>query len=196
MNNTEFGKDLGLMHELIVMGRKAGFGRTEWATLAHSDTLMRATLNFIRSTEAPQFPPTSVESEKIVRLAKLMKLVLPYYHTCILCDEAFKSRHKDISQTLLEGYEALGLVLSPSDKREILGGCHQPFRILESHLKSVLGVEFVYKKFTDTLATRDEVCQLSCYTTLATSVPNILALMDAVKNEGFSLHVDIRFERN
>jgi hypothetical protein len=38
---SEFGKDLGLMHEVVVTARKAGFSREEWALLAHNESLCR-----------------------------------------------------------------------------------------------------------------------------------------------------------
>ncbi|MEZ4103803.1 MAG: hypothetical protein R3B60_00770 [Candidatus Paceibacterota bacterium] len=34
---SEFGKDFGLIHEVVVTGRKAGAGQAEWAKLAHED---------------------------------------------------------------------------------------------------------------------------------------------------------------
>ncbi|MEK7767713.1 MAG: hypothetical protein AAB368_15905 [bacterium] len=41
---SEFGKDLGVVHEAVVTGRKAGWGREEWAKLAHDEVLMRSLL--------------------------------------------------------------------------------------------------------------------------------------------------------
>lgn len=41
---SEFGKDLGLLHEVVVTGRKAGWGPSEWAKLAHDGDLMASLL--------------------------------------------------------------------------------------------------------------------------------------------------------
>jgi len=37
---SEFGKDHGLLHEVVVAGRKVGWGKDEWARLAHDEKLM------------------------------------------------------------------------------------------------------------------------------------------------------------
>ncbi len=36
-NKEEFGKDLGLMGEVVVTGRKAGMSKASWAFLAHNE---------------------------------------------------------------------------------------------------------------------------------------------------------------
>lgn len=38
---SDFGRDHGLIHEVILTGRKAGWGHAEWARLAHNEELMR-----------------------------------------------------------------------------------------------------------------------------------------------------------
>lgn len=46
-DSASFGKDIGLVHEAIVTGRKAGWGQEEWAKLAHDEALMRSLLPVI-----------------------------------------------------------------------------------------------------------------------------------------------------
>lgn len=43
----EFGKDHGLIHEMIVTGRKVGAGRAFYAALAHDETLFRRVVETI-----------------------------------------------------------------------------------------------------------------------------------------------------
>lgn len=45
---SDFGKDLGLVHEAVVTGRKAGWGQKEWAQLAHDEEMMRRILSVLR----------------------------------------------------------------------------------------------------------------------------------------------------
>lgn len=194
MNSDQFGKDLGLMHEVVVMGRKTGFGRDEWAKLAHSETLMRATLNFVRSADVAQFPPILAEHDKVVRLAKLMKLVLPYYQTCIACDKSINPQ--TAADILKRGYAEMGLVLPEEEQRRVENAsCHQPFLVLRPLLEEVLGVEPPEGKttFTEILARKEGYYQLDCVVTSVTSLPNILELMEASRNEGFTLRVNLQF---
>lgn len=51
MKNSTFGKDLGLIHELVVTGRTAGFTQKDWSALAHDVNLARLTLDFLRRNE-------------------------------------------------------------------------------------------------------------------------------------------------
>lgn len=45
----EFGKDLGLVHELVVTGREAGWKREDYAKLVHDKALMKRFLLILRS---------------------------------------------------------------------------------------------------------------------------------------------------
>lgn len=38
---SDFGRDNGLIHEVVVTGRKAGWGKDEWSKLAHNQKIMR-----------------------------------------------------------------------------------------------------------------------------------------------------------
>jgi len=51
---SEFGKDLGLMHEVVVTGRKAGFTSEDWAMLAHDESKIRQVLDLIRGNATLQ----------------------------------------------------------------------------------------------------------------------------------------------
>ena len=46
-STSDFGKDNGLVHETVVMGRKAGWGRDAWSRLAENEALMRSLLPVI-----------------------------------------------------------------------------------------------------------------------------------------------------
>ncbi|MFA6604300.1 MAG: hypothetical protein WCT10_05735 [Patescibacteria group bacterium] len=56
MSERDFGKDLGVMHELAVTGRKVGFGARDWGTLAHDQEKLRQVLFFIRNPQAAAKP--------------------------------------------------------------------------------------------------------------------------------------------
>jgi hypothetical protein len=47
---SEFGKDLGLIHEAVVTGRKAGATPEDWAKLAHDEKVWPAVLGALRGT--------------------------------------------------------------------------------------------------------------------------------------------------
>ena len=66
---TEFGKDIGLVHEVIVTGRKVGAGKEFWSKLAHDEELFAKTVAFVErdGTETVQEVLTSIpltEAEK------------------------------------------------------------------------------------------------------------------------------------
>ena len=42
VRHIDFGKDMGLIHEVIVTGRKVGAGREFWARLAHDESLFQS----------------------------------------------------------------------------------------------------------------------------------------------------------
>ena len=44
---AEFGKDIGLIHEVIVTGRKVGAGKEFWSKLAHDEELFVKTVEFV-----------------------------------------------------------------------------------------------------------------------------------------------------
>ena len=64
---SDFGKDHGLIHEAVVTGREVGWGRDEWAKLAHNRDLMRDFRKVLLGTAAIQdLPPAKpVEEPKI-----------------------------------------------------------------------------------------------------------------------------------
>ena len=47
-----FGKDLGLVHEAVVTGRKVGAGCTFWAALAHDEDLFRRIVREVNSRDS------------------------------------------------------------------------------------------------------------------------------------------------
>lgn len=50
-----FGRDLGLIHEVVVTGRKVGLGRDEWAKLAHDRCLARKVVELILAEPTVEF---------------------------------------------------------------------------------------------------------------------------------------------
>lgn len=46
--SASFGKDLGLLHEVVVTGRKVGADRVIYASLAHNERLFREVVDYIR----------------------------------------------------------------------------------------------------------------------------------------------------
>ncbi len=48
---SEFGKDLGLIHELVVAGRKVGFEKADWARLVHDPVSLEKCLDIARGRE-------------------------------------------------------------------------------------------------------------------------------------------------
>jgi hypothetical protein len=42
---SEFGKEIGLMHELVITGRKVGFDSKRWGSLAHNQKLLSQMLD-------------------------------------------------------------------------------------------------------------------------------------------------------
>lgn len=53
MANSDFGKEVGLIHKVIVTGRKAGAGRKFWTTLADDAGLFRKFVEFLNSEKGP-----------------------------------------------------------------------------------------------------------------------------------------------
>jgi hypothetical protein len=186
---SEFGKDLGLMHEVVVTGRKVGFERNDWAKLAHSNELARATLNFVRSAGASQFLSTITEDEKIVRLAKLTEAIAPY-------DDWYKCPH-NMKGRLLKLYTDLGIVLSEKDNQTLSedDSRHSPFRIWVPIAKEVLGVEF-HNDNDIRICPDPKGSRIEFFVTAVTSIPNILAFIEAVKKEGLVLAVTLKIKEN
>lgn len=200
MNSSNFGKDLGLMHEIVVMGRKVGFGHSDWAKIAHSESFMRETLNFVRKCDTSHFPETMESGEQIEQIVKLAKLILPFTaedYGCICCGKN-KDRGERNSLYLTREYEKLGLILSETEKQFLKqGGCHQPLAMIFPLLKEVLGIEsgtqddwsiFHRSKSSGSTYT------LECLVTPTTSLPRIAALREAMKKNGLGeLKVNLKF---
>lgn len=71
---SSFGKDLGLMHEVVITGRKAGATERFWAALAHREDVFQKTVPFVLSLIAMVFRlRPDFEPDKPSRLKKLEK---------------------------------------------------------------------------------------------------------------------------
>jgi hypothetical protein len=67
---SEFGKDLGLMHEVTVTGRKVGFTPEDWGVLAHDESKIRQVLNLIRGN-------ATLQSDSIIRVNRSIRPTYP-----------------------------------------------------------------------------------------------------------------------
>lgn len=79
---SEFGKDLGLMHEVVVTGRKFGITRKDWSVLAHNEDKMRGVAQYLHdeSDLVPKTKPASeseAEVNTLIRIDRSVKLVYP-----------------------------------------------------------------------------------------------------------------------
>ncbi len=59
VQEEEFGRDLGLMKEVVVTGRKVGAGREFWSKLAHDEQLFREAVTLVLGDPSQYQPTTS-----------------------------------------------------------------------------------------------------------------------------------------
>ncbi len=52
VRRQEFGKEVGLVHEVVVTGRKVGADRAFWSTLAHDEELFRKVVGLVKARPA------------------------------------------------------------------------------------------------------------------------------------------------
>lgn len=185
------------MHELVVMGRRIGFGRTDWGILAHNEVLLRETLNFMRLKNVSQFPSTLERDKKIEGLAKLIILFMPYLtdkHWCIDC-EANQGMGEKNGRQLLEGMEKLGMEISARDKRILSdGGCYQPWQSLYPLLGEALGVQLTVEDASKTFPkTGWQRLTIHFEANPTTSLPNMYLLKEALAKEKVTLGLDVAF---
>ncbi len=87
-NDVGFGKDLGLVHEIITMGRGIGMVRRDWKKLATNKQHLRDVLDFSRGRMLEKCPPLAekkVQVEQIVWLAGAVKELYQYLGFCTNC---------------------------------------------------------------------------------------------------------------
>ena len=77
---SEFGKDLGLMHEVVVTGRKVGFTSEDWAMLAHDEKKIRQVLELIRGNVTLQF-------DSIIRVDRSVRPTYPDWARIVMHPE-------------------------------------------------------------------------------------------------------------
>lgn len=70
VSESEFGKDLGLVHEAVITGRKIGVSRTFWAQLAHNEDLFRRV-----AREVMQMIVTTQPFDPVVSIGKGWSIV-------------------------------------------------------------------------------------------------------------------------
>jgi hypothetical protein len=55
MGASDFGKEIGLVHEAVVMGRKVGADKDFWKILAHNEEMFRKVVEIVSARPARQF---------------------------------------------------------------------------------------------------------------------------------------------
>lgn len=72
--DEDFGKDHGLIHEVVVTGRKAGAGQAFWAKLAHDEDLFKRVVSVVTSGGVTDTPGIREISSDPMDGPKLMKI--------------------------------------------------------------------------------------------------------------------------
>jgi hypothetical protein len=96
-NNEEFGKDLGLMSEVVVTGRKVGMSKTAWAFLAHNETEFSILAPLIEHWAVIKQNNSEVKAVSVEYAEKLIQTVVTIVETdscgCLHCGDEQKRRH-------------------------------------------------------------------------------------------------------
>lgn len=66
VRQEEFGKDLGLIHEVIVTGRKVGATKEFWSRLAHNEDLFRSVVSQVMPEVMPEWAEAILTRERQV----------------------------------------------------------------------------------------------------------------------------------
>ena len=96
-NNEEFGKDLCLMGEVVITGRKVGMSKTAWAFLAHNETefSMLAPLMehwaVIKQNNAEVKPVSPEDAEKLIQT--VVTIAEAGSCGCLQCGSTKERRH-------------------------------------------------------------------------------------------------------
>ncbi len=128
---SEFGKDLGLMHEVVVTGRKCGITRKDWSVLAHNEDKMRGIAQYLHDEvdlvpKTKPAPESEAEVNTLIRIDRSVKLVYPDWV-------------KEIADPELEGvgpaeYDMTKVELWPHDNQKY--GGFVTIRMVYDYLKS------------------------------------------------------------
>jgi len=131
MDDREFGKDHGLVHEAIVTGRSVGAGKAFWARLAHNAALFRKVKDFVDSTG-------------VLRNVEEIKIQIPALHRPMLGELQahywIRSIRRDISRTGAAIFSLATVLFSDED---FLDGREFRSRIMWQS-NAVLGFQHAY----------------------------------------------------
>ncbi len=135
-DKNEFGKDHGLMGELIKTGRRVGMERKDWAKLAHNVEHLREVLNFSRGRKLNEHPILASQSkeEQIAWLANAIKELYPYIGLCTNCGY-YERKAKGENQRLNQILGRLGL--QPINRE----GCIQVGEVFHPMCEELFGIE-------------------------------------------------------
>lgn len=96
-NNEDFGKDLGLMSEVVVTGRKVGMSKTAWAFLAHNETEFSILAPLMEHWAVIKQNNAEVKAVSLEDAEKLIQTVVTIAEAdscgCLHCGNTQKRRH-------------------------------------------------------------------------------------------------------
>ncbi len=151
-----FGKDLGLIHEVIVTGRKVGAGKDFWVKLAHDENLFSRTVEFVNFGGYP----VGYNTDKFFFM-KEFTLIIPtdYVHTSRL--DTFKKAHqkefyhyndnitdknfKKVSHHLVSAGKTYKVKVFGIKSRVTSGECLAVYRANKAYFAGAQGASAVYE---------------------------------------------------
>lgn len=117
---SEFGKDIGVVHEAIITGRKVGAGKTFWSRLAHNESLFRRIMKEVMQMVVATrlFDPVKFIGEKWSLIAEEQDLrstalaevdfSQALFETCLKEDESFIKGEEKLARLKVSGNIRLG----------------------------------------------------------------------------------------
>jgi hypothetical protein len=108
--NEGFGKEIGLVHEAIVTGRKAGADREFWAKLTHDEQLFRRVVVFVNGREPGTTEGASAQAGSYARALEIMgeqnvlgmEKVSEYYRVTFSSEQNSAFAHVQFTESALE----------------------------------------------------------------------------------------------
>ena len=211
MNGDEFGKDLGLMHELIVTGRKVGFERNDWKGLAHNERQLRDTLDFVRGRKWESYPVLAEVSDedRLIWLSKAITELHNYLGFCINCGY-YEHRSMWVWPELKPRLQKLQLSFPDYMDEAVKGNagkghCYQAHEAIKPICEQLLKVENCFfaghmgdngLMGMDSQGSRKDLrfppCLYASGTSL-TQAPALQRLADLCKANGKPIHIAIRY---
>ncbi len=109
-NVSEFGKEVGLLHEMAITGRKVGAGVTTYSFLASNEVWFRRFSNLSRHLSVlvnNKITTNKVDSEAANKLVQDITVIAGYCLTCGIANGEHRERALPlfVSQDIIEGYK-------------------------------------------------------------------------------------------